>query len=176
MPPGRLRKWCADARWPSDLCLLLMLRKAVFFFYWCGIYFFLFTFWVCLLLLTLMMPMLASDMRGVVFSRGDIDQRGENNGRCLIKLKSCLFFTGSSSSCLAGAVVRGLSAAINTEAVIVRIIWSLLCWPSIVSSLCFSPCYQTMAADAAGLGWSGSSEIHLLFKVKGQEWLKLDPG
>lgn len=30
MPPVWLRKCCADARWPSDLCLLLMLRKAVF--------------------------------------------------------------------------------------------------------------------------------------------------
>ena len=29
-----LRKCCADARWPKDLCLLLMLRKALF---WSGI-------------------------------------------------------------------------------------------------------------------------------------------
>lgn len=76
MPLVWLRKCCADARWPSDLCLLLMLRKAFFglvfffFFQFLGLLFFFFCF-------DTDVAMLACDMWTVVFSCSGIDQRGE---------------------------------------------------------------------------------------------------
>lgn len=68
MPPAWLRKCWADAQWPSDLCLLLMLRKA---FFWSGI------FSVFRFFFRSNAALLASDTYMVIFSCTCIEQRGE---------------------------------------------------------------------------------------------------
>lgn len=96
MPLVWLRKCCADARWPSDLCLLLMLRKAFF-----GLVFFFSSFWVCCFFFLFWHWCSYVSMWHVNgrFQLQWYRPTGRNNASCLIKLKSYLFVTGSSSSC-----------------------------------------------------------------------------